>query len=57
MRGKESPCPQIFIFLAVLLEVPEGLGDGATVVFFQQQFSFCVVRNAAVDLLGSYTDH
>lgn len=43
----------MFMLLAVLLEVPEGLGDGATVVSFQQQFSFCVVRNAAVDLLGS----
>lgn len=46
----------MFMLLAVLLEVPEGLGDGATVVSFQQQFSFCVVRNAAVDLLGSYAD-
>lgn len=46
----------MFMLLAVLLEVPEGLGDGAAAVSFQRQLSFCVVRNAAVDLLGSYAD-
>ena len=57
MRGKESPCPQTFILFAVLLEVPEGLGDGGIMISFQQKASFYVVRNVAVDLLGPYANH